>query len=124
MKILIVEDDALVAKALIRMVSSFFTGCEFIYAENGAEGLIATKGKVLDLVITDINMPVMNGLEMVKLLRGQGHTIPILVMTAGVGLLQQEMLELNQAGIIQGMFDKPWKISTVTALIEKAIMSK
>lgn len=51
-------------------------------AENGAEGLEAFRKENFDMIITDIQMPVMNGLDMVKEIRKTDQKIPIAVTTA------------------------------------------
>ncbi len=78
--ILYVEDDdstrAEVAMFLVKVVGTLYT------APNGAEGLKLFKKYKCDMVITDIQMPVMNGLDMVTQIRKDNAKVPIAVTTA------------------------------------------
>lgn len=80
-KILFVEDEV----DLITIISDTLAklGANFITAGNGKEGLekLAANPDV-KLVVTDINMPVMNGIEMIRNIREQGSDIPCIIMSA------------------------------------------
>ncbi len=80
-KILIVDDSA-----LIRSVASSAAteaGHEPIVAENGQEGLDMLNAHTFDLIFSDVNMPVMGGLEMVEKIKQQDayKYIPIIMLT-------------------------------------------
>lgn len=53
-----------------------------IHAANGQEALVAIEGKVPDVVLTDLRMPVMNGLELVEETRKKYPFLPVILMTA------------------------------------------
>ena len=79
--ILIVEDSPIQAKLLERIL--LHAGCRVAVARDGAEGLeMARQGKPT-LVISDINMPVMNGFEMCRALKTGEETryIPVILLT-------------------------------------------
>lgn len=65
MKAVIVEDEILIREGLCKLMKKMFPEItvEFV-ADNGQEGLLRIKECRPDLVITDIKMPVMDGLEM------------------------------------------------------------
>ncbi len=79
-KILIVEDDlelrALFARTLEKQ------GYAAIGVSNGREALEALEGGYVDLIISDIMMPVMDGYTLVRTLRASGLTTPVLMITA------------------------------------------
>jgi YesN/AraC family two-component response regulator len=80
-KILFVEDET----DLITIISDTLSklGADFITANNGVEGLEKLKDNPdIKLVVTDINMPVMNGIEMIKNIRESGSDIPCIIMSA------------------------------------------
>ena len=81
-KILVVE-DALDTRELIHLHLTT-EGFSVILATNGQEGLYLAGAEHPDLIVTDIKLPMLDGIEMIKQLRGEKETrdIPILVLTA------------------------------------------
>lgn len=81
-KTVLAVDDS---KTMRDMVSFTLKGAGFdvTLAEDGKEALDLSKGMVPDLVITDVNMPNMNGIELVNALRQDARyrSIPILILT-------------------------------------------
>lgn len=80
-KILFVEDEV----DLITIISDTLSklGANFITANNGKEGLKALEeNDDIQLVVTDINMPIMNGIDMIKQIRANGSDIPCVIMSA------------------------------------------
>lgn len=81
LKILYVEDEAIVQKAIGGMLTDIVK--EVILASDGKEALEKMEQhKDLDLIITDIQMPNMNGVEFSKQVRANGKDIPIIAITA------------------------------------------
>lgn len=79
--LLVVDDSALdryVAGALLEEHS----GWSVIYAEDGREALAVMKKSVPDLVLTDMQMPEMSGLELVEAIRADFPAVPVILMTA------------------------------------------
>ena len=81
LKLLFVEDEEdllfIISDALTKLQANFLT------ANNGLEALeVLKKNPDIDAIITDINMPLMNGLEMIKNINEQDIKIPIIVMSA------------------------------------------
>ena len=81
MKILIVDDDATTRKLLGLYLKA--KGYEVAYAENGLEGIEKLGAECPNLIISDLNMPYMDGIEFVKTVRAdpQQKEIPILMVT-------------------------------------------
>jgi len=78
--VLFVEDDKRSAKSSISFFEEFFD--KIIYAQNGLEGFEKFKENSIDLIITDLNMPKLNGLEMIKKIRKINRSVPIIILTA------------------------------------------
>lgn len=81
LKLLFVEDEedllSIISDALTKLGSNFYT------ATDGLEALkIIEVNLDLDAIITDINMPHMNGLELIKTLKDRNINIPVIVMSA------------------------------------------
>lgn len=79
-KVLYVEDNDAVREDTVELLKEFFYHIET--ASNGVEGLEKFKKGKFDLVITDINMPKMNGIEMIKEIKKIDKRVPVIVITA------------------------------------------
>ncbi len=80
LKILYVEDNEEARDALQSLLSNFFD--DITLGINGEDGLKKFNNSKFDLIITDINMPKINGIEMMKRIRDVDDEIPIIVSTA------------------------------------------
>jgi DNA-binding response OmpR family regulator len=79
-KILVVEDEP---NMVVGLRDNFeFEGYEVITARDGVEGLQLALEESPDLVVLDVMMPRMSGLEVCKQLRAQRPSIPIIMLTA------------------------------------------
>lgn len=87
-KILVVEDSA-AARALVRSIledasfSTGFGGCEVVEASCGFDAMRLLPRDRYDLIITDINMADINGLELIKFIRKSEHhgTTPLMIIS-------------------------------------------
>ncbi|MCF7913304.1 MAG: SpoIIE family protein phosphatase [Candidatus Cloacimonetes bacterium] len=111
--ILYVEDEEYIrnnmAKSLLRRVETIHT------ASNGEEGLEKFKEFEPDLVITDIRMPVMNGLDMIKKIRRLKNTTKIIMLSAHSDT--RSLLEAIEIGV-NGYILKPFQTKQLFKLIE------
>jgi len=106
MRILIVDDSAMLRDMLIYALEE--GGYKDIaFATNGLEGLQKAKKEQFDLIISDVNMPQMNGLEMIKEIRKIPNysKTPILVLTTERG---KEMKEQGKEAGATGWIVKPF----------------
>lgn len=114
--ILLVEDEAHVASLIIRSLSE--EGYEVSLAPDGNTGLDMATRNDFDLLILDIMLPGINGLEVCKRLRANGNTRPILMLTA-LGTTQNIV-----AGLDSGADDylvKPYKLAELLARVRSMI---
>lgn len=79
-RMLIVEDDPAMSVALRDGFE--YEGYAVTVAKDGAAGLSLASDKALDIVILDVMLPKMSGLDVCKQLRNEGHDIPIILLTA------------------------------------------
>lgn len=79
-KVLVVEDDRAVRDAVQRALS--FEGYEVSTARDGAEALSAVMNDPPDVIVLDVMMPYVDGLETCRRIRAKGISIPILILTA------------------------------------------
>ena len=85
-KILIVEDSATM-RSLIASTVEEMGGFELVEASNGFEALKALPSQHFDMIITDLNMPDINGLEIIKFVKEHSiyKSIPLVIVTTQVG---------------------------------------
>ena len=116
--ILAVDDSA----SLRQMVSFTLKGAgyEVIEAGDGEEGLAKAKGAAVGLVLTDQNMPKMDGLTLVKSLRGlpQYAATPILMLTTESG---DEMKAQGKAAGATGWLVKPFDPAKLLEVVKKVL---
>ena len=83
LKVLVVEDEAMIRQGIVLAVDWAALGCVVVgEAANGEEGLAAAKRYDPSLIITDLKMPKMDGLEMIRRLREQGSRAYVIILTA------------------------------------------
>ena len=83
LKVVVVEDEELVRKGIVLAVDWASVGCAVVAeAANGEEGLAVIRRYKPDLVITDIKMPRMDGIEMLRTLRAEGNDVYAIFLTA------------------------------------------
>ncbi|MGZ5052036.1 MAG: sigma-54-dependent transcriptional regulator [Methylobacter sp.] len=79
-RVLIADDEANARRVLEILLRKL--GCETCSAADGKAALKLLQETPVDLLITDLNMPGMSGLELLETLRKDGHTFPVIVVTA------------------------------------------
>lgn len=80
-RVVVVDDDALVRKAVVMILSTAPDITVAAEAGHGGEGLTAVRDHRPDVVLTDIRMPVMDGLALLRALADAGDSTPVLALT-------------------------------------------
>ena len=117
--ILICDDERDIVNALDIYLSS--EGYEVVKAYNGAEALEAIEAGRVDLVLLDIMMPVMNGLDATKTIRNTGRSdasVPIIAMTANA--YEEDKKECIRAGMNEHIA-KPLEEREIMVAISKYV---
>lgn len=115
-KILIVEDEQQIARVL--QLELGFEGYETVLAHTGTDGLLKFHDEPFDLVLLDIMLPELNGLEVLKRIRKHNETIPVLLLTA------KSNIEDKVTGLDYGANDyitKPFEFDELLARIRVAL---
>lgn len=116
----LVVDDSKVARRFIKQVLGTLGVEHMVEAEDGIEGTERMQEAFFDLVVTDYNMPRMNGYEFVEHIRTQSSqpTIPILMVTS-------EKTGARVAGVeragVSAIVDKPFEIEEVRAILTSVL---
>ncbi|HEX9081145.1 MAG TPA: response regulator [Holophagaceae bacterium] len=117
MKILIVDDSSTMRRIIINTLSRIgYT--DVVEGENGKSGLEKLGQGGVEMIITDWNMPEMDGLEFVKTVRGQNSGIPILMVTTNAA--KEDIVEALQAGV-NNYVVKPFTPETLKEKIESLL---
>lgn len=119
MKVLIIEDNARVSALIKRGLES--QGYQIYISEDAEDALIMVDRITFDLVIMDIMLPTMNGIELSKILRQKYTDIPIIMLTA-LGTID-EKIEGFDAGADDYMV-KPFEIRELYARIKAVLLRK
>jgi len=114
--ILIVDDE----KNYLVVLSAFLSGegYETLTADNAEQALEIVESADLDLVLTDMKMPSMDGIELLKRIKGKSPDLPVVMMTA-YGTVEKavEAMQLGAFNFIQ----KPFQNETLKQMVHNAI---
>ena len=113
MKILVIEDDKTVGPYVKRGLEEARYHVDLV--EDGEEGLRAAAGGRYDLIVLDLRLPRLSGLEVLRTLRDRGNGIPVLVLTA------QDAVDFKVQALRMGADDyvtKPFALEELLARVE------
>lgn len=114
-KILVVEDDPDMLNILVEFLK--LNGAQVTEASNGQVALQILKDHNVDLVISDVKMPVLNGLELLKAIRAKDANLPIVFLTSGHSNLDEESAAAYGARVL---IAKPFNLQLLLQHIKKA----
>jgi len=120
MRVLLIEDDAALRLGLARQLEA--DGYRVDHAADGEDGLFQAQEFPVDLVIVDLGLPKLSGIDVVKRLRGEGRTLPILILTAR-GSWQDKVvgLEAGADDYLVKPFEYPELVARVKALLRRSL---
>lgn len=112
MRILVIEDDTILGSALQEFLRG--QGYAVDWVNNGGQALGAVSAQTYDLLVLDLNLPDISGLDVLRQLRAQGQQAPTLILTARDGV------EDRVAGLDAGADDyvtKPFELAELAARV-------
>ncbi|CAA6604722.1 CheY-like receiver [Rhodospirillaceae bacterium LM-1] len=118
-KVLFVDDEAALLDAIHRSLRSFAASWDMTFLTNPVEALAAAKSGQFDVIVSDLRMPGMDGLEMLKNLRDAGVQSQAIILT-GTGDMAQAVQAINTIRIFR-FYTKPCPSSALASGIEDAI---
>jgi DNA-binding response OmpR family regulator len=114
--VLIVEDDPSIALGLRMNLEA--EGYEVTSAEDGEKALDVVRSDAPELIILDVMLPKLNGFEVLRTLRQEGHTMPIIILSARTGEIDKVTgLELGAEDYVA----KPFSLAELLARIRAAL---
>jgi CheY-like chemotaxis protein len=120
--ILVVEDNA-INQMVIKMITKKWLNTTVVYANNGQEGLDALKEQHFDIILMDLQMPVMDGYEATLAIRNGeagavNSNIPIIAVTADV--METTKLRVKEIGM-NHYISKPLKNDTLYKAVKELL---
>jgi len=118
-RLILTVDDSESIRLMMKLTLTA-EGYEVLQAADGVEALEVARERVADLVLTDINMPRMDGLALIKELRAlPGYkTVPMLILTTESG---QERKQMGKANGATGWLVKPFNERQLLATISRVL---
>ena len=115
-KILVIDDESFITKSLKQHLEK--DSLEVLTAESGDEGLEAFRSEIPDVVLLDLNMPGMSGIETLEAMQKINNEVVIIIITA------HGDIETAVSAIKSGAHDfveKPFELDRISVLINKAM---
>ena len=114
--ILIVDDEPDLLRIFRRWLE--LAGCRVLAAENGAKGLELARTNHIDMIVSDVRMPVMDGVEMLRQLQlGDGYLPKIILVSGFNDLVERKYYDLG----VESMLQKPLRRMEFLAVVERCL---
>jgi YesN/AraC family two-component response regulator len=120
LSLLLVEDDDITREVLTKVLSLKFSQCELHSADNGSTGLECFKKYLPSIVITDVNMPVLDGIRMAVEMKSIKPDMKLIVISA----YSDKTVQGNSAAVkleIDHYLLKPVEYGRLFAVIEQCL---
>ena len=118
-RILVIDDELVIRQALAIMLAN--VGHKVETAENGRAGLELLERESFDLVLTDILMPEMDGVEAMRKLRALPSPPKIVAMSGGVQLSREDFPRAAELLGADAALSKPFRARELYALVERLL---
>ena len=119
-RVLIVDDEKRLAYSLGQTLQLDFPDCQVDMAHSGEEALSSLASNAYDLIIADVRMPGVSGLELIKGVRYLDAQVPIILMTGyGSASLRREAATLG----VDHYVDKPFDIDVLILMVSQLLPS-
>lgn len=121
--VLVVEDDESIAMGLEMNLSA--EGYRVLVATDGESGLAQAKEPGIDLLILDVMLPKLNGFELLRMLRADRHTMPVIMLSARGAEMDKVMgLELGAEDYITKPFGLAELLARVKAVLRRDAIAR
>lgn len=120
-KILLVDDEKTFLESLSESLRNIFEDVMILTAENGEEAVRILNSEHINFLLTDLQMPVMDGYELLRYIKRLYPTIPVIVMTAHVD--SKIFKQLEYMGCLD-VIEKPIELSNLVERLKKCLYAE
>jgi two-component system, OmpR family, response regulator len=113
MNLLLVEDDAVLGKAIQKGLQDVGHQCE--WSHDGIQGVVHARSQKFDVLLLDLMLPDFPGIDVIRKLRNEGNSTPIIVLTA-LGAVEDRVSGLNEGA--DDYLVKPFAFTELLARID------
>jgi two-component system, cell cycle sensor histidine kinase and response regulator CckA len=117
-RVLVIDDESVVRALLRRSLER--RGYTVAEAADGQSGLLAIREAAPDLIMLDMNMPELDGAEVLRRIRADGLDMPVLIASGHIDTAMETRLT---PGSFQGFLRKPFSVAELVSAIENALAS-
>jgi two-component system chemotaxis response regulator CheY len=117
----LIVDDSFTSRRIIRQMMERLGIENFSEAENGKQAMELIENEFFDLIVTDYNMPEMDGEELSQFIRKHStqQSVPLLMVTSETD--QGRLAGIEQSGV-SAVFDKPFTVETLRSTIQRLLV--
>jgi len=118
---ILIVDDSFTSRRIIRQMMERMGVERFSEAENGRQAIQLIENEFFDLIVTDYNMPEMDGEELSQFIRKQStqQSVPVLMVTSETD--QGRLVGIEQSGV-SAVFDKPFTVENLHNTIQRLLV--
>lgn len=117
-QILVVDDSEIEQRVVGRLLQNGVSEVTVTYASDGQQALDAIAQTMPDMILTDLRMPVMTGLELVENIKARGYPVPVILMTSyGNEQIAVQALEVGAASYVPKLALEQILITTIESVL-------
>ena len=117
-RILLAEDNKYIQDSILRFLE--FLEFEVVLACNGVEALIVFLASTFDLIVTDLQMPVMDGLILASHIKERSPNTPVILLT---GYDRETVRKKLKKGLVDSVLFKPFLLEDLRRAVQGALAS-
>ncbi len=122
-RVLVVDDDGCLRSLLANMLR--ICGAEVVIRGNGLEAVAEAQANHFDLVLMDLNMPIMDGLTAAECIRDAGIDVPLIAVTGNdVALMREQCLQAGFDKVIGKPINRDELLQSCAECLGRAALSK
>ncbi|OGW53869.1 MAG: hypothetical protein A2Z46_08360 [Nitrospirae bacterium RBG_19FT_COMBO_55_12] len=116
--ILVLDDNKDLLDGMSARLCNYLKGCNILTASDGAQGMDILKSVSIDLILTDLSMPVVNGYTLIEHAKKHYPSVPVCVMTAGCS---PDVIRRLQSLGVGRWIEKPFQLEKLAHMISEEL---